>query len=223
MVVTDSLADERFADNPLVTGSPGIRFYAGAPLADPAGRVLGTLCVIDVRARAFKASQIEVLQLAGWVVEELNSIGLERTTELLEQSAALHRSVVAAIEKGVVVRDRTGSIVACNASAERILGLKAAQIIGRASLSAPWEAVDAEGAPLHDGDLPACVALRTGEPASGQIVGIRRPNADLTWIAMTPSHSSTRENRARTRPSPRSPTSPSAVTSSASRASSSPS
>lgn len=185
MIITDALADERFVYNPLVTGPPGIRFYAGAPLADPAGRVLGTLCIIDVRPRPFDASQLEILKrLAGWVAEELRTIGLDRTTQLLAQSAALHRSVVAAIEEGVVVRDQTGAVVACNASAERILGLKAAQMIGRATLSAPWRAVDAAGEPLTDEDLPASVALRTGEPASGVIVGVHRPDAILTWIAV---------------------------------------
>lgn len=57
-VVPDAREDKLFADNPLVTGDPGIRFYAGAPLTAENGRRIGTICVIDTKPRrALNASE----------------------------------------------------------------------------------------------------------------------------------------------------------------------
>jgi len=84
MVVEDTNRDERFADNPLVTGDPHIRFYAGAPLVTKKGLPLGTLCVIDRKPRVFSPEQRRVLQdLANMVVDEME---LHRNLKLLSQA-----------------------------------------------------------------------------------------------------------------------------------------
>lgn len=68
-VIDDTSADERFADNPLVTGSPHIRFYAGCPIRDPKGHRVGTLCVIDRKPRQFEAEEQAMLSDLSALVE----------------------------------------------------------------------------------------------------------------------------------------------------------
>ena len=61
MVVPDALQDERFADSPLVTGSPRVRFYAGHPLILPDGSCVGMLCLMDVRPRTISQKDLDLL------------------------------------------------------------------------------------------------------------------------------------------------------------------
>ncbi len=83
-IVPDTLADERFAGNPLVTGDPKIRFYAGAPLTTPESHALGTLCVVDQMPRSLTAAQQEALRaLARQVM-----VCLELRRERLERQRA---------------------------------------------------------------------------------------------------------------------------------------
>lgn len=70
MVVEDARQDTRFSDNPLVTGDPNIRFYAGYPLSAPDGRKVGTLCVIDCEPRELDDEDMRLLKELGQIVEE---------------------------------------------------------------------------------------------------------------------------------------------------------
>ncbi|UEM23122.1 GAF domain-containing protein [Skermanella mucosa] len=80
LVVPDATADDRFAANPLVTGDPNIRFYAGAPLVTPEGHVLGTLCVIDRSPRPeFSDEQRRLLRdFADLVMTEIEARSANR-------------------------------------------------------------------------------------------------------------------------------------------------
>jgi len=109
LVVPDATVDERFAANPLVTGEPHARFYAGAPLVTPDGHVLGTLCVLDQAPHPEFSEQQRFLlrDLADLVMIEIEarSANLALQREILEHQETerrLHRSLA---EKETLLRE----------------------------------------------------------------------------------------------------------------------
>lgn len=83
LIVPDALADQRFANNPLVVTEPHIRFYAGAPLMTPEGLPLGTLCVIDYVPRTLSLEQQAALQALGRQV--ITQLELKRNVKALSR------------------------------------------------------------------------------------------------------------------------------------------
>ncbi|HVI56693.1 MAG TPA: helix-turn-helix domain-containing protein [Luteibacter sp.] len=70
LTVEDAREDARFKANPLVTGAPHIRFYAGCPLRGPEGHLLGTLCVVDSTPRRLDATQKQGLRALADIAED---------------------------------------------------------------------------------------------------------------------------------------------------------
>jgi signal transduction histidine kinase len=99
-VVEDAHADERFHDNPLVTGGPHLRFYAGIPIKGASGHPLGTLCVIDHQPRQLTPSQAEALAVLGRQVEAQLLLRLRvRELERREEELRSQRDTLASIQQ----------------------------------------------------------------------------------------------------------------------------
>jgi anti-sigma regulatory factor (Ser/Thr protein kinase) len=92
MVVPDAQADARFRDNPLVTGAPHVRFYAGAPLVTRDGHALGTLCVVDRVARTLTPDQLEALDALRHQAEA--QLELRRTVIELQRAHAEQEALI---------------------------------------------------------------------------------------------------------------------------------
>jgi diguanylate cyclase (GGDEF)-like protein/PAS domain S-box-containing protein len=130
--VENAAQDARFADNPFVTGEPGIRFYAGAPVVLRSGHAVGTLCVavgtlcvIDREPRQLTANQRAVLmhlaQAAAHALEARRALQNEsRTAALLKHSVDAIASL-----------DLEGRVRFWNPAAEQLFGFSAAEMLGQ--------------------------------------------------------------------------------------------
>ena len=85
LIIPDTHQDPRFADNPLVTGDPYLRFYAGQPLRAPGGEKIGTLCIADRQAHDFGSKEMQLFRRLATLLERELRMGdlIELQTDLL--------------------------------------------------------------------------------------------------------------------------------------------
>ncbi|WP_216839390.1 sensor histidine kinase, partial [Caulobacter sp. S45] len=128
--VADATRDPRFAENPLVTGDPGLRFYAGSPLETPEGLPLGTLCVLDRTPRELSPAQQSALDALGRQV--MAQLELRSSLARQRSSDERHRRILeSAIDYGIITMDLKGVVTSWNEGARRILGWSEAEMCGR--------------------------------------------------------------------------------------------
>lgn len=126
--VPDTVDDERFRDNPLVTGAPSIRFYAGTPLTTPGGFNIGTLCVIDRVPRRLTPEQRDSMtRLSRQAVARME---MRLANLRLAQQTAFQSAILANAASAIIATTSEGIITHFNPEAERMLGYTAAEMIG---------------------------------------------------------------------------------------------
>ena len=129
LVIPDAKLDLRFATNPLVTGEPGIRFYAGVPLRSPTGHALGTLCIIDTRPRrGLSDRERDDLQALGALV--IDKLEMRRLALARKAGQSRFENIAATSPDGIVCADHHGRITFWNSAAEAIFGFSAEAAVG---------------------------------------------------------------------------------------------
>ncbi len=106
------------------------------------------------------------------------------TKRALQTKEVHYESVVEVLAEGVIVADQRGRFTRSNANASRILGLSAAQLQSADLNSNGWDVIREDGSRMPNHDFPAIRTLQNGEPCTGTIMGVRRPDGDRCWISV---------------------------------------
>jgi diguanylate cyclase (GGDEF)-like protein/PAS domain S-box-containing protein len=131
LVVSDATSDARFADNPLVTGAPHIRFYAGVPIRSSGGLAIGTLCAIGDQVRVLTADELcimidlaDIVQKEVQYRERLAVAGRRvlRSEAVLGASEARFRSIFDLASIGIALVSPSGGWISVNGELSRMLG-----------------------------------------------------------------------------------------------------
>lgn len=127
LIVEDASRDERFVNNPLVTGTPGIRFYVGIPLISPDGYAIGTLAVVDYVARIIADKTVNALI----IVAQQIMCHLNARRERWESKQAAHeqvKDIISAAATGIAVSTLDGRYILSNAHYCDLFGYTPAEI-----------------------------------------------------------------------------------------------
>ena len=130
-IIEDARIDVRFAQNPLVTGEPFIRFYAGVPIHGPNGSLIGTLCILSSDTREMSVDDIATLNELAVLVEL--SLGVGRLSQLAvktKRSEAKLAAIWNSVVDGIVTINHAGLIESINKAGLGIFQLTEPEILG---------------------------------------------------------------------------------------------
>ena len=174
-IVPDATQDDRFADNPLVTGEPHIRFYGGAPLITADGHALGALCVIDHVPRQLNASQQDaLLTLSRQVMAQLE---LRRQSRELAEKEARLRLALQAAHMGMFDWDMQRDTITWSQEHEQLWGFKRGEFDGQYTTFA--QRVHPEDLPGVNAEVARCIAARVPFDCEYRVVW---PDGSVHWV-----------------------------------------
>src|SRR5919108_1889665 len=121
----------------------------------------------------------------GGLVGAIFDVTAQKTAEkLLRESEERWRATVDSASEGMLVYDRDLVIVSANRAAERIVGLPVSEMVGKAGFTSLLPCIREDGTPLTQEERPTRVTVRTGQPQTGRIVGIKRADGAVTWLSV---------------------------------------
>jgi PAS domain S-box-containing protein len=109
---------------------------------------------------------------------------LRQALDALRESEERFRAVVDSANEGILVYDRNLNVVAGNLAAERVIGLPLAGLLGKPGFTSQLPCVREDGAPLTPEERPTRITIRSGEPLTGHVIGIRRAGGTFTWLSV---------------------------------------
>lgn len=131
-VISDISADLRFKDNSFVKKNPRVRFYAGMPLRNEYGEIVGILALIDFKPRIFSEIQISALvDIAAWAKLKLDILKVRQDNSLAKKKETRLQLLIESVGDAIIAVEERGRIKTFNSAAARIFGYKSESIIGR--------------------------------------------------------------------------------------------
>lgn len=148
------------------------------------GRVIWALLSVAHVPGPGSAAGCNIVTIEDITARKDAELQLANSKREYQHLADRHHAVILGMAEGVVFQAEDGTLVSVNPAAQRILGLSEEQLLGRTSETPGWEAIHEDGTPFPGQLHPAMVTLRTGEPMSDVVMGVRRPDASVVWISI---------------------------------------
>jgi diguanylate cyclase (GGDEF)-like protein/PAS domain S-box-containing protein len=182
VVIEDLAGDDRFADNPLVTGRLHLRFYAVARLETADGLLLGAVCVGDVRPRPQGLTEVQASTLLALARAVMRELALRRSNKALAENTALLNGALENVDQGIVMVDQSGDVVVCNQRAIDLLDLPAEMMraVPKFEDVKRWQIAQGEFA---EADPKLVHAIRhEGNDIEASVYERRRPNGTVLEV-----------------------------------------